>query len=62
MGLVRVAAAGVIRTIIKHLGGDLQFTREAVPDLPGTGTGVEYWRDGLERRMPRYWELTWRDA
>ena len=38
----------------------MQFTREDVPGLQGTGSGVEYWREGLERRMPRYWELSWR--
>jgi hypothetical protein len=38
----------------------MQFTREDVPSLQGTGSGVEYWREGLERRMPRYWELSWR--
>jgi SAM-dependent methyltransferase len=60
MGSVRAAAAGIVRALITPLGGDLRFTREDVPGLTGTGTGVEYWREGLERRMPRYWELTWR--
>lgn len=59
MGL-RAATAGVVRSLVKPLGGDLRFTREDVPGLKGTGTGVEYWDQGLERRMPRYWELTWR--
>ena len=35
--------------------------RADLPDLPGAGTGIEYWRDGLERRMPRWWELGWRE-
>ena len=54
------APASALRALIKPLGGDLKFTREDVPGLQGTGTGVEYWSEGLERRMPRYWELTWR--
>ena len=60
MGFFRAAAARIVRAVITPLGGDLRFTREDVPGLEGTGTGVEYWREGLERRMPRYWELTWR--
>ena len=60
MGSLRAAAAGIMRAVITPLGGDLRFTRDDVPGLNDTGTGVEYWRDGLERRMPRYWELTWR--
>src|SRR5438094_2030570 len=60
MASVRAAAASALRALIKPLGGDLKFTREDVPGLQGTGTGVEYWSEGLERRMPRYWELTWR--
>jgi hypothetical protein len=45
---------------VRPLGANLTFTRDDVPDLPGGGTGIEYWRDGLERRMPRWWELRWR--
>lgn len=60
MGSLRVAAAGILRAVIAPLGGELRFTREDVPGVAATGTGVEYWREGLERRMPRYWELAWR--
>ena len=45
--------------MIRPLGATLQFVREDVPDLDAAGTGVEYWRDGLERRMSRWWVLTW---
>src|SRR2546430_1658547 len=60
MGSFRTVAAGIIRRVVAPLGGDLRFTREDVPGITATGTGIEYWREGLERRMPRYWELTWR--
>jgi Methyltransferase domain len=60
VGLVRATIGGFLRTFIRPLGAKLQFTRDDVPGLHATGTGIEYWRDGLERRMPRWWELTWR--
>jgi hypothetical protein len=60
VGLVRAAVGGFLRTLGQPLGATLQFARDDVPDLPGAGTGIEYWRDGLERRMPRGWELRWR--
>ncbi|HEU5197088.1 MAG TPA: class I SAM-dependent methyltransferase [Methylomirabilota bacterium] len=59
MASLRAAAASIVRKVITPLGGDLRFIREDVSNLNGSGTGVEYWREGLERRMPRYWELTW---
>jgi SAM-dependent methyltransferase len=45
---------------VAPLGATLVLTRDHLPDLPPAGTGIEYWRDGLERRMPRWWELKWR--
>ena len=60
MGLVRAAGAAILGAMIRPLGATLQFVREDVPDLDAAGTGVEYWRDGLERRMSRWWVLTWR--
>jgi SAM-dependent methyltransferase len=60
VGLFRTAIAGILGKVTTPLGGKLQFVREDVPELRGRGTGVEYWREGLERRMPRYWELSWR--
>jgi hypothetical protein len=35
--------------------------RADLPDLPGAGTGIEYWRDGLERRMPASGSWGWRE-
>jgi len=60
MGLVRAAGAAILGAMIRPLGATLQFVREDVPDLDDAGTGLEYWRDGLERRMSRWWVLTWR--
>ena len=60
MGFVRTSIAGFVRTCIRPLGASLQFVRDDVPDLHEAGTGIEYWRDGLERRMPRWWEVKWR--
>jgi hypothetical protein len=60
MGLVRAAATAILGAVIHPLGATLQFVREDVPELGDPGTGVEYWRDGLERRMPRWWVLSWR--
>ena len=54
MGFVRAAATAILRAVIQPLGATLQFVREDVPELEDTGTGIEYWRDGLERRMPRW--------
>ncbi len=49
----------VLRGVLRPLGVEVQFVRGSLPP-PREASGIEYWRDGLERALPRWYELTWR--
>jgi hypothetical protein len=48
-----------MKRALRPFGFQINFVRGEVT-APSTQTGIEYWRDGLERQMPRWYEITWR--
>ncbi len=59
VGTIRTGLVGGMKRALGPLGFQINFVRGDVT-APSTQTGIEYWRDGLERKMPRWYEITWR--
>jgi SAM-dependent methyltransferase len=58
MSQIRATAMQVIRSVLRPLGVEISLVRGSLPPQP-QATGIEYWRYGLERALPRWYEVTW---
>jgi hypothetical protein len=47
------------RAVLRSLGAEIRFVRGDLPPRAQPATGIEYWLEGLERQMPRWYEILW---